>query len=60
MTSFFSPSVANKVYGKFIENLMTDCNKLKKAESMPIAFEAVNGKLDFDFKLTTASAYIYS
>lgn len=39
-------------YQRFMEEIMVGCRKSKKAGNVPIAFEAMYGKIDFSMRKT--------
>lgn len=56
--STFMKRMLHEAYERFIERLMVDCGKSKRAGSSPIIFKAEYGELDFSFRLTTATGYL--
>jgi hypothetical protein len=57
ITSFLQHELY-EAYRKFIESLMEDCGKAKKAGSSPITFEAAFGQLGFKMKTSIVSGIL--
>lgn len=47
-------------YQRFIEGLMTDCDKAKAAGNTPITFESLFGEINFDMKITMNAGFALS